>query len=153
MGNGKSRSPPNIDASRTLLVVIMVAFGLFVLLSASNILPVSIRRRGAIPVASSNAGSRIHVDGLGFVDQNGRQFVPIGTSLYWIRESASLGRYEAIDKVLEEAKKIGMNVIRVWGFADGREGLQSSMQPEPGIYDEVRSHNCVCSYMHAPLAL
>ncbi|OGW76071.1 MAG: hypothetical protein A2Z72_01745 [Omnitrophica bacterium RBG_13_46_9] len=41
-----------------------------------------------------------------------------------------------IDEIFQDAKSLGLNTIRTWGFCDGmyKEGV--SFQPMPGVYDE-----------------
>ena len=62
---------------------------------------------------------------------DGKDFHYVGTNNYYLGIDPNRTQAE-VDEVFEDAKKMGVNVIRIWGFNDGPGGLQT----EPGVYDE-----------------
>lgn len=62
---------------------------------------------------------------------DGRPYYYTGTNNYYL--GIDPGRTQAeVDEVFEDAKMMGLSVIRIWGFNDGTGGLQTSA----GVYDE-----------------
>lgn len=71
-----------------------------------------------------------------FVVQQGQSFMVggqpfriVGTNNYYMHYAS----HDMIDSVLDDAKDMGLNTIRVWGFMEG-VSHGHTMQPEPGIY-------------------
>lgn len=65
---------------------------------------------------------------------DGEEFRFLGTNNYYFHYKDR----EMIDDVIEDAVKMGLKVIRIWGFIDGVNNIHDGhlMQVEPGIYDE-----------------
>jgi len=65
---------------------------------------------------------------------DGEEFRFLGTNNYYFHYKDK----EMIDDVIEDAAKMGLKVIRIWGFIDGVNNIHDGhlMQVEPGIYDE-----------------
>ena len=71
----------------------------------------------------------VTVDGTKF-KLNGKDFHYVGTNNYYLGIDPNRTQAE-VDEVFEEAKNMGLDTIRIWGFNDGDNGLQTA----PGIYD------------------
>ncbi|GAB1623828.1 cellulase family glycosylhydrolase [Agarivorans albus] len=65
---------------------------------------------------------------------NGEAFRFSGTNNYYMH----YGDNKAITTVLDDAQKMGLNVIRVWGFMDGISHGHT-MQPEMGVYSSAEA--------------
>lgn len=60
---------------------------------------------------------------------NNKPFRFAGTNNYYMHYRS----HEMIDAVLDDAKEMGLNTIRVWGFMEG-VSHEHTMQAEPGVY-------------------
>lgn len=56
----------------------------------------------------------------------------LGTNNYYLHYKS----HKMIDDVLEDAKKMKLKVIRLWGFLDGTPSDGIVLQPELGVYNE-----------------
>jgi len=61
-----------------------------------------------------------------------QEFKFVGTNNYYFHYKDK----EMVDDVIEDAKAMGVEVIRIWGFLDGEAHDGNVMQPELGVYDE-----------------
>jgi hypothetical protein len=43
----------------------------------------------------------------------------------------------ALVQAFDLARALGMNVVRIWAYADGQTNNIVPLQPQPGIYNEV----------------
>lgn len=77
----------------------------------------------AVPEFVSVDGKQLTLDG--------NRFKVRGTNSFWL----SYQYYDSgvVDEVLQEASKMGLNTLRVWGFGSGEPAL---FQPKPGVYNE-----------------
>jgi mannan endo-1,4-beta-mannosidase len=62
----------------------------------------------------------------------GEEFRFPGTNNYYFHYKPQA----MVDDVIEDAARMGLKVIRIWGFMEGRRHDGNVMQPAPGIYDE-----------------
>lgn len=63
---------------------------------------------------------------------NGKPFYFSGTNNYYLNCKSE----KMINDVLMNASKMGLKVVRCWGFIDGPPESGYLMQPEPGVFDE-----------------
>ncbi|KAL2609708.1 hypothetical protein R1flu_028281 [Riccia fluitans] len=90
---------------------------------------------GTVVVEADIAGGIIKRSGLGFVDENGNQFVVQGANAYWLMyQAASPSTRKFVDALYSEAQTLKLNVIRTWAFNDG--AADRALQTAPGVYDE-----------------
>ncbi|MFP4015830.1 MAG: glycoside hydrolase 5 family protein [Halanaerobiales bacterium] len=70
---------------------------------------------------------------------NGEEFRFLGTNNYYFHYKDQ----EMVGDVIEGAARMGIKVIRIWGFMDGQRNVHDGhiMQVEPGIYDESGFEN------------
>jgi mannan endo-1,4-beta-mannosidase len=75
----------------------------------------------------------VTTDGRNFI-LDGRPFYYSGTNSYYLGIDPAYGvsNTTAIDEVLNNARNMGLSVVRIWGFNDGAGGLQTF----PGSYNE-----------------
>ncbi len=62
----------------------------------------------------------------------GDPFRYAGTNCYYLHYKS----HYMIDSVLNDAKQMGLKVIRAWAFLDGRPADGFVFQPAPGVFDE-----------------
>ncbi|WP_299038647.1 cellulase family glycosylhydrolase [uncultured Pseudokineococcus sp.] len=55
-----------------------------------------------------------------------------GTNCYYLHQKS----HYMVDSVLNDARAMGLQVVRAWAFADGTERTERALQPEPYVYDE-----------------
>ena len=97
---------------RRYLSSLLVLLALMMLVEAGSASPVGV------------AGTKLTLDGAPF------RFV--GANCYYLMEQARNGNFAAVDEVLDEARAMGLRVIRTWAFYDGHDGLQTA----PGVFDD-----------------
>lgn len=64
---------------------------------------------------------------------NGKPFYYSGTNNYYLNYAPTV----MIDSVLDSASKMGLKVMRCWGFDDGQEAYGCEMQSALGVYDNT----------------
>lgn len=65
---------------------------------------------------------------------NGKPLYFNGFNAYWLMCVASDPSTKTkVTNVFQEASKIGMNIVRTWGFSDGGN---KPLQTSPGVYNE-----------------
>ena len=102
----------------------------FAALTAGLLLPFS----GSVYAAGARDGF-VTVDGTKFM-LDSRPFHYTGTNNYYLGIDPYRTQAE-VDEVFEDAKKMGLSVIRTWGFSDGyyTDG-DPRLQTSPGVYNE-----------------
>lgn len=91
---------------------------------------------GSTPVVPLVRASRALVD---FVGRRGSEFTMREKSFYYAGTNNYYLHYLShfmIDNVLNSAAAMGLPVIRMWGFLDGKAHNSIVMQSEPGVYPE-----------------
>lgn len=70
---------------------------------------------------------------------NGQPFMAAGTNSYYLMQDYTYGRSSTADS-FDMYQKLGINVVRTWGFADGTRFSHSGdpviLQESPGVYRE-----------------
>ena len=95
----------------------------------------------AVGVVSDNTSASIPPITTSFVQTSGHQFVldgkPLyinGANMYWLMiTAANPERKSEVSKVLRDAARVGVSVVRTWAFADGFGKYY--LQKKPGVYD------------------
>ena len=95
---------------------------------------------GPHPSQASLTGGLIAADRGRFVREDGSTFRVAGTNCFYLAYSSGAddGSYEHawVDEVLDEARSLKLNVIRVWAFQDEWWERERALQPAPGVYNE-----------------
>ena len=105
------------------------------------VLVVAICPRDVVGVVSDNTSASIPPITTSFVQTSGHQFVldgkPLyinGANMYWLMiTAANPERKSEVSKVLRDAARVGVSVVRTWAFADGFGKYY--LQKKPGVYD------------------
>ncbi|KAG6550288.1 hypothetical protein Mapa_008249 [Marchantia paleacea] len=88
----------------------------------------------SVTVTAELKGGIIRRKGTAFVDSAGNPFLVHGCNFYWLMyQGASPDSRPMVDRVFEDAEKLGLNVGRTWAFSDGGD---RALQKAPGVYDE-----------------
>lgn len=65
-------------------------------------------------------------------------FFPVGLNCYYLQNLAASGKEQEVESVFANAKEMGVNVIRTWGFFDASEVLNPAViQSGPGKIHET----------------
>ncbi len=65
------------------------------------------------------------------LELDGRRFRVAGVNCYFLHYRSEA----AVDEVLDDAQRMGLDVIRCWGFLDGPSD-HGALHPKPGVVDE-----------------
>lgn len=79
-----------------------------------------------------------------FVSREGTRLAVQGQSFYFSGANQYYIFYKSkamVDEVLEDAARMGLNVVRTWAFSDGETHDGYSLQPRPRVYDEAGFEN------------
>lgn len=85
------------------------------------------------------SGNPIFAQNIGFVQANGTQFELNGKTFYFNSSNQYYLFYKSqnmVDEIFTDAKGLGLNVFRTWGFCEGVWKDGYCFQPSPGVYDE-----------------
>lgn len=68
---------------------------------------------------------------------DGKLFYPFGVNCYYLQNLAAYGDTDRVKEVFEEAKRLGVNTIRTWGFFDSSDSANAAViQYAPGKFNE-----------------
>jgi mannan endo-1,4-beta-mannosidase len=68
---------------------------------------------------------------------DGKLFYPFGVNCYYLQNLAAYGDTDRVDEVFAEAKRLGVNTIRTWGFFDSSDSANAAViQYAPGKFNE-----------------
>lgn len=96
---------------------------------------------GPTPTPSTNAATSSAFPGRprtfvavrgGFFTLDNRPFRFAGTNTYYLHQQS----HYMIDAALNDAKAMGLSVVRAWAFADGSGQSYTPLQPSPYVYDD-----------------
>lgn len=87
-----------------------------------------------VPVAPR--GPLVQAQGTRFV-LGADPFVPVGFNQYYmVTYGAQPSQRALVTDVLDDAERLGLNVLRMWAFSEGEAEGHPALQPAPGVYDE-----------------
>eukprot|EP00850_Spirogloea_muscicola_P000113 SM000001S04515 [mRNA] locus=s1:640917:643908:- [translate_table: standard] len=110
---------------------------LFGVLFAGFGFPFTSSMPSCVAAASLPASSAfVQREGINLVAR-GRRFNVNGFNTFWLLQAAARpGQKHQVEEIFQAAKSLGMNVCRMWAFADGSSNSFKALQTKPGQFDE-----------------
>ncbi len=68
---------------------------------------------------------------------NGKFYYSIGANCYYLQNLSALGDTTKVNEIFIEAKQLGINTLRTWGFYDSSDSTNKAViQYAPGVFNE-----------------